>query len=451
MSPTALDCLVTCACGLFLVAIYQQRTRTTLLPLPPGPPRWPLVGSILSIPRGVQLPVIFTQWGNKYGDVSYVKLLGQDIILLNSYEAATELLVEKSAIYSSRPPQIMAGELVGLGKATAFLPYGEQIRMTRKLLHEAMSPEVMSDLYPLQEQEMVKFVRVLLKSPNQLKKHIYQMIGSSLLKLIYGYNVKGVDDPLIVLANNAIDIFLATTEPGAWAVDTIPFLRYIPWAPFKSKAKEWRKTVNELADRPMKFVYDRLNMGDGIPCLVASWIEREVKTSIQGKEEIDYESLVKWTGASAILAGMDTTAAALDRFFALMVTHPEVQKRAQDEITRVIGSDRLPTYADRESLPYIEAVYKEILRWNPIVPIGLPHLSTATCDDEFRGMRIPKGSIVFGIAQNMHHDPQTYHDPHIFNPERFMASSGNVERNPEDTIFGFGRRHVPGVYLSAYI
>jgi cytochrome P450 len=68
-----------------------------------------------------------------------------------------------------------------------------------------------------------------------------------------------------------------------------------------------------------------------------------------------------------------------------MNAHPEVQAKAQAEMARVIGNDRLPTYADRESLPYIEAVYKEVLRWHPIVPIGVPHVFTSVEDDEFRG------------------------------------------------------------------
>jgi hypothetical protein len=68
-----------------------------------------------------------------------------------------------------------------------------------------------------------------------------------------------------------------------------------------------------------------------------------------------------------------------------MALHPEVQKRAQTEITQVIGDDRLPKYDDRSSLPYIEAVYREVLRWHAVLPAGLPHLSVATDDDEFRG------------------------------------------------------------------
>jgi cytochrome P450 len=53
-----------------------------------------------------------------------------------------------------------------------------------------------------------------------------------------------------------------------------------------------------------------------------------------------------------------------------MSLHPEIQARAQDEIDRVVGRHRLPEFADRPSLPYVEAVIKEVLRWNPVTPLG---------------------------------------------------------------------------------
>jgi cytochrome P450 len=76
-----------------------------------------------------------------------------------------------------------------------------------------------------------------------------------------------------------------------------------------------------------------------------------------------------------------------------MTAFPEVQRKAQEEIDRVIGGDRLPTSSDRPNLPYIEATVKEVLRWHPVAPMALPHTSTA--DDEFEGYFIPKGSMLF--------------------------------------------------------
>lgn len=76
-----------------------------------------------------------------------------------------------------------------------------------------------------------------------------------------------------------------------------------------------------------------------------------------------------------------------------MTVFPEVQKRAQEEIDRIVGTDRLPTVADREKLPYVDSVVKEVLRWHPVAPMGLPH--TSTDDDICNGYLIPKGAMLF--------------------------------------------------------
>ena len=49
-------------------------------------------------------------------------------------------------------------------------------------------------------------------------------------------------------------------------------------------------------------------------------------------------------------------------FFLMMVLHPHVVKRAQAEIDRVVGSRRLPNLEDREQLPYIDCIVKELFR-----------------------------------------------------------------------------------------
>lgn len=80
-------------------------------------------------------------------------------------------------------------------------------------------------------------------------------------------------------------------------------------------------------------------------------------------------------------------------FFLAMSVFPEVQKKAEEELDRVIGSHRLPVSEDRDNLPYIMAVMKETHRWHSVAPLGVPHSSTS--EDTYRGYRIPKGSIMF--------------------------------------------------------
>lgn len=75
-----------------------------------------------------------------------------------------------------------------------------------------------------------------------------------------------------------------------------------------------------------------------------------------------------------------------------MSLYPEVQRKAQEEIERVIGTDRLPTFDDRDNLPYVDAIVKEALRWHPVAPMGVPHMTTE--DDIYEGYFIPKGALL---------------------------------------------------------
>ncbi|KAM0424378.1 hypothetical protein ACHAPT_010526 [Fusarium lateritium] len=130
-----------------------------------------------------------------------------------------------------------------------------------------------------------------------------------------------------------------------------------------------------------------------------------------------------------------------------MTLSSDVQRKAQEEIDRVIGNERLPTLADRPSLPYIEAIVKEVLRWHPVAPMGLPHTSTA--DDVYEGYFIPKGSMLFANVWHFTHDPEIYDEPMSFKPERFLGLQGNkAAPDPHTFVFGFGRRICPGRILA---
>ncbi|THC93362.1 hypothetical protein EYZ11_007154 [Aspergillus tanneri] len=133
--------------------------------------------------------------------------------------------------------------------------------------------------------------------------------------------------------------------------------------------------------------------------------------------------------------------------FLAMILYPEAQEKAQEEIDRVVGTHRLPRFEDRDKLPYINALVKEILRWHPVGAIGFPHQVTE--DDICEGYFIPKGAQVLPIVWSFTHDPDLYHDPMVFKPERFLARENYTpETNPEAFVFGFGRRICPGRILA---
>lgn len=166
-------------------------------------------------------------------------------------------------------------------------------------------------------------------------------------------------------------------------------------------------------------------------------------------------------------------------FLLLMQLHPEVAFKARKEIDSVVGTGRLPTLSDRPSLPYVNAVMSECLRWGAPVPLGefnssqvilssadiegsllgLPHRLME--DDVYNGMVIPCGTLVFAnvwyalhipsrsmsspSSRNMTRNPDVFPDPESFNPERYMEemdAATATARDPRNFVFGFGRRSI---------
>lgn len=167
------------------------------------------------------------------------------------------------------------------------------------------------------------------------------------------------------------------------------------------------------------------------------------------------------------------TVSAITTFFLAMTLYPEVQKRAQREIDAVIGTDRFPTIADRDSLPYMRTLVSEVFRWNPIAPLGvcISHcrqfqtlFTLRRCPSSFyrrrhvsgslssEGIRLHRqymvcslmiGTLLIGILimvliRYMLRDPDVYSEPLEFKPERFLGDE--PERDPRCAVFGFGRR-----------
>ncbi|KAK7683740.1 hypothetical protein QCA50_013116 [Cerrena zonata] len=132
-----------------------------------------------------------------------------------------------------------------------------------------------------------------------------------------------------------------------------------------------------------------------------------------------------------------------------MLHYPHVIKKAQAELDRVIGQDRLPEFDDKESLPYIQAIVNETLRWRPVAVLGgTPHAVIE--DDEYNGMFIPKGSTIFANMYGIMQDPDLFPNPEEYIPERFVPGSTlfNPILQPFDLPFGFGRRVCPGMHLA---
>ncbi|KAL0563350.1 hypothetical protein V5O48_018719, partial [Marasmius crinis-equi] len=158
-----------------------------------------------------------------------------------------------------------------------------------------------------------------------------------------------------------------------------------------------------------------------------------------------------YLGGALLEGGSDTTSQFLRTMILAMIIYSEVQQKAQAELDRVVGPDRLPTLEGFSSLPYVQAIIRETHRIRPVAPL-IPHASTDL--EEYNGYLIPEGSIIFVNIWGIYHDPDIYNDPETFNPERYLQTENGTRPGVDGSDlrpnlqFGCGRRICPGIHLA---
>jgi len=179
----------------------------------------------------------------------------------------------------------------------------------------------------------------------------------------YGYQTETQDDPFLVLAEKVMAIFSQTSQPGAWLVDIIPWLRHVPdWVPgtgFKQTAAHGSKLHMDIAKVPLDWAKDHLDCPTMMKPNFSSTVLSRAEMGLSDQEESD----LMWASASLFGGGADTTVSAISSFFLAMALHPDIQRKAQAELDRVVGQRRLPELIDRPSLPYVECIMREVMRW----------------------------------------------------------------------------------------
>ncbi|KAF5377535.1 hypothetical protein D9615_005319 [Tricholomella constricta] len=414
------------------------------LPLPPGPKAsW--LGKV-SLPQKYQWRT-YARWKEIYGDIIYIYVFGNPILVLNTAKAATDLLEKRGSNYSSRPIRTMVVELIGWDWLFSSMSYGSRWKRHRNLFHTYFRPNDTTVYHPLQVKEAQTLLRNLLHKPEDFRYHCRRVAAAMILNVTYGHQVAEGGDDYVALADRAMSSLATAGIYGTYLVDYLPVLKHVPvWFPFasfKRQAFEWRKFTREMVNKPFNMIKEQMRQGSAAPCLVAHELEK-----CASGFDFEDEDIIKNVAATSYAAGSDTFVSAVLSFFLVATLYPDIQCQAQQELDSTLAG-RLPDFGDKSQLPFIESLCYELLRWNPVTPMGLAHY--ASDDDEYQGYRIPKGTTILPNVWAILHDPEVYPDPMAFNPRRFVDRKYNasVGINPmPEPAFGFGRRMCPGRWFA---
>ncbi|KDQ11855.1 hypothetical protein BOTBODRAFT_635564 [Botryobasidium botryosum FD-172 SS1] len=409
------------------------------LPLPPGPKPEFILGNTRQLPTHSSW-LKFSEWRKKFGDILYLSTVGGPIVVLNSYESMYGLLQRKSSC-ADRPVFQMAGRLIGFDRMINIRQSDEKWKAGRKIIQSALNNEAIRSFYPSLEGATRTCLLQLLDSPHDFIGHFRLLTGKVIVLFTYGLKVESSQDELIAINNEAVEPSLGYFAPGAVLVDTFPILRHVPsWIPgagFKRSAKSIKKKLDRMFEVPFNRVKTDMVAGTAMPSFTLDNLQNNIY------DESDQLA----SSGSMYIAAVDTTVATLSSFILAMALYPNVQRKAQAEIDHIIKEGALPSFEDRDRLPYIGLLMKELQRWKPVLNLGVLHF--ATTEDDYGGKcyHIPKGSTVIPNIWAVTQDEDNYKDPNRFWPERF-ENPETAELDPYKYAFGFGRRICPGLHFA---
>ncbi|XP_033742962.1 cytochrome P450 2B5-like isoform X2 [Pecten maximus] len=220
-----------------------------------------------------------------------------------------------------------------------------------------------------------------------------------------------------------------------------PYLKYLPGDMFNIKkliqnTKDIRDFVFEQINEHRN-TFDDENQRDFIDAFLS-------QQSKHGQEDAIFEDLnLAVSIINFFVAGTTTTATTIRWAILYLIHNKHIEDKLRQEIETVVGTSRLPSIADKPHMPYQEAFIAEVLRMGNTAPLSVPH--GALKDIHFRGMVIPKGSVIMPNLDSVMTDPELFENPEKFDPERFLGKDGKLNGKEQNVMaFSLGRRICTG-------
>nr|AMW91729.1 flavone synthase II-2 [Scutellaria baicalensis] len=447
MEVTLNVALLLLSAAVCLMVFTGKRRRR--LPNPPGPFPLPLIGNLnLVSPR---LHHTFHMLAQRYGPIMKFRLGSIPCLVVSTPELAKDILKTHELIFSSRVKST-AIDIVTYGVSFAFSPYGPYWKYIKKLCtYELLGSRMLNHFEPLRALEVREFLKDVMAMGKAGKSF---NVTEELMKLTSN-----------VMSNMMLSIRAAESEEQAEVArtlirevsqlfgefdfgDMLWFCKSFDFQGIKKRSKDIKVRYDALLE---KILTDRENVRrqNGV-VEPKDMLDMFLDIMEGGKTDVEFtREHLKAVILDFLTAGTDTTAITVEWVLAELMNSPKAMKKAQDEMDRVVGRERMMAESDAPNLPYFLAIIKETFRLHPPIPLIIRR-SIEDCVID--GYHIPADTLAFINVWSMGRNEKYWDSPLSFRPERFLEGDNAAidikGMHFELLPFGSGRRGCPGM-LSA--
>ncbi|ERN19435.1 geraniol 8-hydroxylase [Amborella trichopoda] len=424
-----------------IYAIAKRKQR-----LPPGPRGWPLLGNLPSLDPN--LHECFASLSKRHGPLMSLRLGTKLAVVISSPELAREVLKDHDVTFANRDVPAAALRIAYGGSDIVWTPHGPLWRLLRKVcVRELLNSTILDSLYTLRRRQTRATVREMLHkagTPVNVGAHMFLTALNIITNMLWGKDSGDQDDwaKAVEFRRLVGEITELLGRPNV--SDLLPLLRPLDLQGIEKKMGglfvRFDGIFNEIIEQRMKdggkegshdflnYLLDLKDKGDPKTPLTMTHIKALLMDMVVG--------------------GTDTTSNTVEWAMAHMLEKPEIMKRAQEEVDRVVGTSTTVEESHLSHFVYLDAIVKEVLRLHPALPLLVPHCPSAPCT--VGGYNVPTGTRVFINVWSIQRDPAHWDRPLEFDPERFLREpkwdfSG---RDFEYFPFGSGRRICAGIAMA---
>ncbi|KAI4892532.1 hypothetical protein NFI96_024702 [Prochilodus magdalenae] len=427
--------------GHFLDEQGQFRKKDAFLPFSAGPLPLPFLGNVFT---GVDYKTM-DKLAEEYGDVFSLRRGSTKIVYVSGYKSVKEALVTQvegfaryvtplfDKIYGGRgmsfcngytwrkQQQFAVSHLKNFGDGKKSLEHN--IQREGRFLCEAFKEEQGQPFDP-----MVK-----------INNAVANVIGT----LVFGHRHEYDDVQFQKLLRMSAESVYLTGSVWNELYDAFPRVMSKVPGPHHTIISNYRRLAAFLKEKVEKH---KLDWDPNEPRdYIDSYLTEIEKRKNDKEARFDMDNL-GWCMVDLFEGGTETTTNTLRWALLYMLKYPQMQEKVQEEIDRVIGRSRLPTMADKTSMPYTNAVLHEVQRKGNIVPLNMSRV--AIKDTTLGSYFIPKGTVMVTNLSSVLNDKREWETPDTFNPGHFLDSEGQFRRRDAFYAFSAGKRLCPGEYLA---
>uniref|UniRef100_A0A663FG04 Uncharacterized protein n=1 Tax=Aquila chrysaetos chrysaetos TaxID=223781 RepID=A0A663FG04_AQUCH len=414
-----------------LVARWKKEWRSQNYP--PGPLALPVIGNLLQL-RAADTCKTFRKLSKKYGPIFTLHFGSERAVVVFGYEVVREVLLNRGDEFTDRgrfPLTEKYSKDLGI-----FMSNGEMWVQTRRFTLTTLRDFGMGkrSVEEWVQEEMGLLLQELAQTKGQPFNPAMLLsaaVGNTICRILFGERFGYGDEEYRRILRCLAENFPPCRLTGTVLMNHLPgpHQTYFQNNAFieeflARKVAEHEATLDSEA--PQDFV-------DAFFCRME-----------QGNPETAFRRDNMHTMAfDMFVSGMESTSITLRYCLMLLLEHPEVAGKVQEEIERVMGRERTPSLQDRGAMPYTEAVLHETLRF-----LDLAFIRRRKWDMQPSGFIIPKGCTIYPILSSALQDPRHFKNPEVFDPHHFLDEKGGFKKSEAFLPFSAGKRMCLGESLA---